>query len=199
MDKVKKVISWPVILGLQVISTCVFLFFIVKLNVIPTVYTAILVMLLALLCLVTFALMTTKKRRHHDGEGHHHHVHRTKPREIVGKIISLLLSILMIFGSVMVSKGNSALDDITGANTKSTHYAIVVLKSSKINSLKDLQNESIEYCLQNDNKDDMNKVIKQAQEKESSISYDSVISYANLGDDLYNHTVNAILVNTALN
>ena len=45
----------------------------------------------------------------------------------------------------------------------------------------------------------MNKVIKQAQEKESSISYDSVISYANLGDDLYNHTVNAILVNTALN
>lgn len=199
MDKVKKVISWPVILGLQVISTCVFLFFIVKLNVIPTVYTAILVMLLALLCLVTFALMKTKKRRHHDGEGHHHHVHRTKPREIVGKIISLLLSILMIFGSVMVSKGNSALDDITGANTKSTHYAIVVLKSSKINSLKDLQNESIEYCLQNDNKDDMNKVIKQAQEKESSISYDSVISYANLGDDLYNHTVNAILVNTALN
>ena len=135
MDKVKKVISWPVILGLQVISTCVFLFFIVKLNVIPTVYTAILVMLLALLCLVTFALMKTKKRRHHDGEGHHHHVHRTKPREIVGKIISLLLSILMVFGSVMVSKGNSALDDITGANTKSTHYAIVVLKSSKINSL----------------------------------------------------------------
>ena len=62
MDKVKKVISWPVILGLHVISTCVFLFFIVKLNVIPTVYTAILVMLLALLCLVTFALMKTKKR-----------------------------------------------------------------------------------------------------------------------------------------
>ena len=37
----------------------------------------------------------------------------------------------------MINKGYSTLDDITNSNTKSTHYAIVVLKSSKINSLSE--------------------------------------------------------------
>ena len=32
MKKIKKVISWPVILGIQVVATLVLLFFIFKLN-----------------------------------------------------------------------------------------------------------------------------------------------------------------------
>ena len=78
-----------------------------------------------------------------DKKSHHHHHQKTKLREIIGKILSLLLSVLMVFGSVMINKGYSTLDDITNSNTKSTHYTIVVLKSSKINSLSELKNESI--------------------------------------------------------
>ena len=120
-------------------------------------------------------------------------------REIIGKVISLLLSVLMVFGSVMINKGYSTLDDITNSNTQSTHYAIVVLKSSKINSLSELQNESIEYCLQYDKEKDMNQVIAEAKKKESSLNFDVAMTYSKLGDDLYNNTVNAILVNTAYN
>lgn len=105
----------------------------------------------------------------------------------------------MIFGSVMINKGYSTLADITNSNTKSTHYAIVVLKSSKINSLSELQNESIEYCLQYDKEKDMNQVIAEAKKKESNLNYDVAMTYSKLGDDLYNNTVNAILVNTAYN
>mgnify|MGYP000852284298 CR=1 FL=1 len=134
--------------------------------------------------------MKPNKKEHH---------HKTKPREIIGKVLSLILSVLMVFGSVMINKGYSTLDDITNSNTKSTHYAIVVLKSSKISSLSELQNESIEYCLQYDEEKDMNQVIAEAKKKESSLNFDVAMTYSKLGDDLYNNTVNAILINTAYN
>lgn len=135
MEKLKKIISWPVILGIQVITTVVLLFFIFKLNILPTTYAVMVGMILVLLGFISFALMKPNKKEHH---------HKTKPREIIGKVLSLLLSVLMVFGSVMINKGYSTLDDITNSNTKSTHYAIVVLKSSKIDSLSELQNESID-------------------------------------------------------
>ena len=190
MEKLTKIISWPVILGIQVITTVLLLFFIFKLNILPTTYAVMVGMILVLLGFINYALMKPNKKEHH---------RKTKPREIIGKVISLLLSVLMVFGSVMINKGYSTLDDITNSNTKSTHYAIVVLKSSKINSLSELQNESIEYCLQYDKEKDMNQVIAEAKKKESSLNFDVAMTYSKLGDDLYNNTVNAILINTAYN
>lgn len=190
MENIKKIISWPVILGIQVITTVVLLFFIFKLNILPTTYAVMVGMIFVLLGFINYALMKPNKKEHH---------RKTKPREIIGKVISLLLSVLMIFGSVMINKGYSTLDDITNSNTKSAHYAIVVLKSSKINSLSELQNESIEYCLQYDKEKDMNQVIAEAKKKESSLNFDVAMTYSKLGDDLYNNTVNAILINTAYN
>lgn len=193
MEKLKKVISWPVILGIQVIATLIILFSIFKLNILPTTYAVMVGMILVLFCFINFALMKPDKK------SHHHHHQKTKLREIIGKILSLLLSVLMVFGSVMINKGYSTLDDITNSNTKSTHYTIVVLKSSKINSLSELKNESIEYCLQYDEEKDMNEVIAEAKKKESSLNFDVAMTYSKLGDDLYNNTVNAILINTAYN
>lgn len=190
MENIKKIISWSVILGIQVITTVVLLFFIFKLNILPTTYAVMVGMILVLLGFINYALMKPNKKEHH---------HKTKPREIIGKVLSLILSVLMIFGSVMINKGYSTLDDITNSNTKSTHYAIVVLKSSKISSLSELQNESIEYCLQYDEEKDMNQVIAEAKKKESSLNFDVAMTYSKLGDDLYNNTVNAILINTAYN
>lgn len=190
MENIKKIISWPVILGIQVITTVLLLFFIFKLNILPTTYAVMVGMILVLLGFINYALMKPNKKEHH---------HKTKPREIIGKVLSLILSVLMVFGSVMINKGYSTLDDITNSNTKSTHYAIVVLKSSKISSLSELQNESIEYCLQYDEEKDMNQVIAEAKKKESSLNFDVAMTYSKLGDDLYNNTVNAILINTAYN
>ena len=187
MENIKKIISWPVILGIQVITTVVLLFFIFKLNILPTTYAVMVGMIFVLLGFINYALMKPNKKEHH---------HKTKPREIIGKVLSLILSVLMVFGSVMINKGYSTLDDITNSNT---HYAIVVLKSSKISSLSELQNESIEYCLQYDEEKDMNQVIAESKQKESSLNFDVAMTYSKLGDDLYNNTVNAILINTAYN
>ena len=185
--------AMAVIMGIQVIATLIILFSIFKLNILPTTYAVMVGMILVLFCFINFALMKPDKK------SHHHHHQKTKLREIIGKILSLLLSVLMVFGSVMINKGYSTLDDITNSNTKSTHYTIVVLKSSKINSLSELKNESIEYCLQYDEEKDMNEVIAEAKKKESSLNFDVAMTYSKLGDDLYNNTVNAILINTAYN
>ena len=94
MEKLKKVISWPVILGIQVIATLIILFSIFKLNILPTTYAVMVGMILVLFCFINFALMKPDKK------SHHHHHQKTKLREIIGKILSLLLSVLMVFGSV---------------------------------------------------------------------------------------------------
>ena len=75
MEKLKKVISWPVILGIQVIATLIILFSIFKLNILPTTYAVMVGMILVLFCFINFALMKPDKK------SHHHHHQKTKLRD----------------------------------------------------------------------------------------------------------------------
>lgn len=189
MKVLKKIISWPVVLTIQVIASVALLFLLFKLGVVPTKYMIILVAVLAVLALLMYFFMKPAKGKH-----------AVNARQSIGKIISLVLSIVLLIGSVYVAKGSSTLNKISGADTKTVHYAILVLKDSKINSLSDIKNESIEYNLQYDDKKDMNQIIAKAKQEQSSISYDETSDdYSKLADDLYNNTVHAILVNTAYN
>ncbi len=65
MENIKKIISWPVILGIQVITTVVLLFFIFKLNILPTTYAVMVGMILVLLGFINYALMKPNKKEHH--------------------------------------------------------------------------------------------------------------------------------------
>lgn len=189
MKVLKKVISWPVVLTIQVIASVALLFLLFKLGVVPTKYMIILVVVLALLALLMYFFMKPAKGKH-----------AVNARQSIGKIISLVLSIVLLIGSVYVAKGSSTLNKISSADKTTVHYAVLVLKDSKIESLSDLKNESIEYNLQYDAKKDMNQIIVKAKQEQSSISYDETSDdYSKLADDLYNNTVHAILVNTAYN
>lgn len=189
MKVLKKIISWPVVLTIQVLSSAALLFLLFKLGVVPTKYMIILVAVLAVLALLMYFFMKPAKGKH-----------AVNARQSIGKIISLVLSIVLLIGSVYVAKGSSTLNKISGADKTTVHYAVLVLKDSKIDSLSDLKNESIEYNLQYDDKKDMNQIIAKAKQEQSSISYDETSDdYSRLADDLYNNTVHAILVNTAYN
>lgn len=189
MKALKKIISWPVVLTIQVLSSVALLFLLFKLGVVPTKYMVILVAVLAVLALLMYFFMKPAKGKH-----------AVNARQSIGKIISLVLSIVLLIGSVYVAKGSSTLNKISGADKTTVHYAVLVLKDSKIDSLSDLKNESIEYNLQYDDKKDMNQIIAKAKQEQSSISYDETNDdYSKLADDLYNNTVHAILVNTAYN
>lgn len=189
MKVIKKITNWPVVLTIQIVASVALLALLFKLGVVPTKYMIILVLVLALLGVLMYFFMKPVKGRH-----------TVNARQSIGKIVSLILSIILLIGSVYVAKGSSTLNKISGANKSSVHYAVVVLKSSKIDDLSDLKNESIEYNLQYDAKKDMNQVIAKAKKEQSSIEYDETSTdYSKLADDLYNNTVHAILVNTAYN
>lgn len=189
MKVLKKIISWPVVLTIQIITSVALLFLLFNLGVVPTKYMIILVLVLALFVVLMYFFMKPVKGKH-----------TVNARQSIGKIVSLILSIVLLIGSIYAAKGSSTLNKISGANKTSVHYAVLVLKDSKINDLSDLKNESIEYNLQYDAKKDMNQIIAKAKQEQSSISYDETSSdYSKLADDLYNNTVHAILVNTAYN
>ena len=57
MENIKKIISWPVILGIQVITTVVLLFFIFKLNILPTTYAVMVGMIFVLLGFINYAFV----------------------------------------------------------------------------------------------------------------------------------------------
>lgn len=62
MENIKKIISWPVILGIQVITTVLLLlFFIFKLNILPTTYAVMVGMIFVLLGFINYALMKPNK------------------------------------------------------------------------------------------------------------------------------------------
>ena len=103
---VKKIIDWKVILGIQVIASLALIGIIFKLGALPMQYAMIVIAIVVLLCLGTFFLMKPSKKK---GTG--------KVRNIIGKLVSILLSVALLFGTLSIAQGTSVLDAITGANT----------------------------------------------------------------------------------
>ena len=104
---VSKITSWQVILGIQAIASLLLIGLVFKLNALPLLYTMVLIGLVVLLALMTFLLMKPSKIQ---GKG--------KIRNIIGKVISLLLSVFLMLGSLYIAQGNSVIDAISSANTK---------------------------------------------------------------------------------
>lgn len=128
MKVLKKIISWPVVLTIQIITSVALLFLLFNLGVVPTKYMIILVLVLALFVVLMYFFMKPVKGKH-----------TVNARQSIGKIVSLILSIVLLIGSIYVAKGSSTLNKISGANKTSVHYAVLVLKDSKINDLSDLK------------------------------------------------------------
>ena len=184
---VSKIVSWKVILGIQLVASIVFVALIFKLNALPMLYTMVVIGVVVLLALFSFALMKPSKK---DEKG--------KIRNIIGKIISILLSVLLMVGSLYVAQGNSVLDSITGANEKTTRISLVVLKDSDYQSISDLKNQTIEANLDDeDNVKYMNQAIEALNKEESTIKVDNASSYAKLAEDLYSGQTEAIYINEA--
>ena len=94
-------------------------------------YAMIVIAIVVLLCLGTFFLMKPSKKK---GTG--------KVRNIIGKLVSILLSVALLFGTLSIAQGTSVLDAITGANVQTQRYSVVVLKDSSYKTLSDLKGEN---------------------------------------------------------
>ncbi len=180
---VKKIIDWKVILGIQVIASLALIGIIFKLGALPMQYAMIVIAIVVLLCLGTFFLMKPSKKK---GTG--------KVRNIIGKLVSILLSVALLFGTLSIAQGTSVLDAITGANIQTQRYSVVVLKDSSYKQLSDLKNETVETVSSVD-EENAQKAIEAMQKEESSIRTKDIDSYSKMANDLYDENTKAILVN----
>lgn len=182
---IQKVTSWQVVIAIQVIASLVLVALLFKLNALPMKYLLLLIAVVALLCIGIFFLMRPSSKK---GQGN--------VRNIVGKVVSLVLSVLLLVGSLYIAKGNSVLDLISGANTQTTRMSLIVLKDSKYNDVSDLKNQSVEVNNIVDT-ENMAEAIKELNKAESSIKTKDVKDFEKMADDLYSGKTPAILVNQA--
>ncbi len=184
---ISKITSWKVVLGIQVVASLLLIVLVFKLNALPLLYTMVLIGVVVLLALISFLLMKPSKTT---GKG--------KIRNIIGKVISLLLSVFLMVGSLYIAQGNSVLDSISGANTKTTRISLVVMDESEYHKVSDLKNKDVEVNQDDeDNAKYMEEAIEALQKEESSIQLNNMSSYSQMANDLYDGQTDAIYINEA--
>ncbi|WP_028043607.1 LCP family protein [Candidatus Stoquefichus massiliensis] len=182
---IQKVTSWQVVIAIQAIASIALIALLFRLNALPMKYLLILIALVVLLCVGTFFLMKPSSKK---GQGN--------VRNIVGKVVSLILSVLLLVGSLYIAKGNSVLDLISGANTQTTRMSLLVLNDSQYKEISDLKNQTIEVNNAVD-EENMSKALDELKKAESSIKTNDVKDFEKMADDLYSGKTPAILVNQA--
>ncbi|MDD6712363.1 MAG: LCP family protein [Sharpea porci] len=186
MKFIKKITSWQVVIVLQLLVSIFLAAVTFKLNVLPIKYLAVMISVLVLLLVGMFFFMR---------EGHAGKHAKTSIRPIIGKIVSLVLSIVLFIASTMLVKTEGAIADITGNDSQTTVISLVTLKSGKYDSADDLKGEEIGVNTKADKKN-ITKGLKALKEelKFKEKDYDM---FKKLGDDLYSGKVKAILMDDA--
>lgn len=121
----------------------------------------------------------------------------TKIKNLIGKLISLILSISMCFGSTYISKGVNTLNNITSGNYQTHVVSIIVLKDSSYNDLADLKGKTIgkEDTLSKEYIDTTINYIKENEKVD--VAYESESNIESLYGALKDQKVDAIILNEA--
>lgn len=184
----KKILRRRNFLILQAITSIVLMIMVVRLGLAPTKYLIILGLVLVALELGMYVwLQPYKLRHHHDKKG--------KTRYLIGKIVSLGLSVLMVVGSLAVSKGNKSIDEMFNGNKEEITYSVVVLKNSSYKKLSDLNGKSI-GIQPNVDTTNQNYILKEIAKK-VTLSPTEYLNYQAVAQGLVNHSVECILLNEA--
>ncbi len=181
---IRKITDWKVIFALQTIASLVLVALLFNLGILPMKYAIIAIIVLAIIDILVALLMKPSR----NGKG--------KVRNIIGKVVSLLLSIILMIGSLYVAQGNSALDSISGTTTQTNRMVVVVLDESSYESLSDISGQTIEIN-NSDDSDHLATAIAALNEEDSSIVTSDVGDYEILCSDLYDGSTPAILINEA--
>lgn len=182
---VQKITQWKVILGIQFLSSLVFTVFLFQLGALPILYAIIVIVLLLLLNVGTCLLMRPSKEKS-----------KGSIRNIVGKFISVILSVVILWASLYVAQGNSVLSAITGADSETTLVSVIVKKDSKYTKLSDLKDKIVEVNTSTE-PDLMAEAIEGLNKEEASIKTKEKDDFASMGDDLYDGKSEAVYVNEA--
>lgn len=164
---------------IQLIISVVFLIDLLHLNVVPDKYLLMVIALLVVFTAIFLALQFTKVN-------------------ILGKVLSVLLSIVLVFGCIYVTKTTSTLDDISSSVVKNvSEISILVMNEDTAQNLADVKNYNfgINSAIDKENTD---IAISKINDKlGSSIKTTEYIEWESLINGLYSSKVKAIIFNEA--
>lgn len=184
----KKILRRRNFLILQALTSIVLMITVVRLGLVPMKYLIIIGMVLVILLLGMFAWLQPNKRRHH-------HDQKGKTRYLSGKIVSFILSVLMIIGSVGVGSGTSKFNKMFDDNKEEITYSVIVLKNSSYKKLADLNGRTI-GIQPNIDTTNQNYVLKEIAKK-ATLSPTEYLNYQAVTEALESHSVESILLNEA--
>lgn len=119
---------------------------------------------------------------------------KEKPiKSFLYKIISILLSVAMIFASIQIMKGSNVLDIITGSKNQVIQVSVVALKDSQYDNIKDLQDKTIGVCSASDPVN-INKTKSLLEDDIETFLLKDYESNSQSIKALYNKNVQAILI-----
>ena len=182
---IKFITSKYLILTVQLIATAIFIYFIFKLDLVPVKYLAPATIVPCLLIIIFFFIMRSGQKRQKQG------LH--SKRSIITKIISLIMSIVLMIGTTYIIRSNNFLDNVSDAKTQKYLISVITIKKSEANKLSDLDGKKFGVSYQNDSTT-IAKAISDMEDEigeQESTKYDD---YSSLADALYNDEVDAIIV-----
>ncbi len=121
---------------------------------------------------------------------------RSKVSTIVTSVISVLLTVAMLAGYIVVQKLDSTLNNIsTGEKYETIQVSVLVLKDDAAQSLSDLAGTTVGSLKDDDGVSDVQEKINEAVS--TAVTYTDFMDQASLADALLNQSARAIIMNQA--
>lgn len=121
-----------VLVGIQLLATIVFIVSLLMLNMLPFKYLAVII---ALLVVILLAVFLSQKL--------------TKKRGIAGKIISVIMSIVLAFGSFYIFRTNNTVSAVSGGDKKLNQIVVAVRSDDPAETIKDAKDYTfgVQYAM----------------------------------------------------
>lgn len=165
-----------IIRTILIIIHLIFIIYLIKLNVLPTLYLAIIIVVILTLDIISWILIS-----------------KGKIKLIIGYIILLIISIISGIGIYYTNITDSFLSSIQEVNEKQLYY-VVVNKDSKYNELKDLDNKSMAIF---ENQSDNYKKVLNEVEKNIKIKDKKYNNINEIVRDLLDNKIDSLLINSS--
>ena len=187
MKKLKEVFSasWlknQYVTIIQLIISIVFLgMLFIEMPILPILYLAVIIVGLLLMLLLSYVLQYNKPF--------------FSLRGIFSKIISIVVSMVLVLGCFVIHSGSSFMNSFTGSSIQTDAMSVIVLKDSQYNEINDLINKTLMY---NDSIDADNiAYAKKDIQGQIDCLFINTDSWESLNQELIKGKVDAIVVNEA--
>lgn len=169
-----------VLCGIQFAATLVFIAALFILNMLPMKYLGIIIGVLAFLWIIPLVSQLISKKK-----------------AIAGKVLSVLMSIVLIFGSYYIFKTNGTVKAISGGDKKVDKMVVAVLSTDAAEKIEDAKDYDfgVQYALKGD---DVKETVQEISDKVGSdISTQEYKSLNEQATALHDGDVQAIIYNDA--